>query len=309
MSSKNDKSNNTVFSILIFLAMLTWGGSWPSAKIAAGYTAQEVLVFWRLLFTFISFIPIIIIKKIPLKPDKRSLILALTGAVLIVTYNKIFFLGLKTGLAGAGGVLVTTLIPVNTFLFSVLFFGSRVRLREAAGLTLGLLGGLIMLEVWKLNYHQLAQSGNLLFLVAAMIWGLLTITTQKAQEKMAALQFSFYLYGFSALLGLFIALPYNAFTVLAFDYRFWGHMIYLSVIVTTFGTTVYFFASGKLGAYKASAFTFLVPVSALGISWLLLNEQPKLSTITGGLLAMAAVYLISFKPAGQSTDDVLKQSQ
>lgn len=303
MNSKND---NTVFSVLIFLAMLSWGGSWPSGKIAAGYTAQEVLVFWRFLFTFASFIPIIIVLKIPLKLDKKSFGLALAGAGLLVAYNKLFFLGLKTGLAGAGGVLVTTLIPVSTFLFSVLFFRHQVRLREVAGLILGLFGGLIMLEIWKLDFTQLYQSGNLLFLLAAMLWGLLTITTQKAQGNMSSLLFSFYLYGFSTLLAFGVALPYDVFGIRAFEPKFWWNIIYLSVVVTTFGTTIYFFASGKLGAYKASAFTFLVPVSALGISWLLLNEQPKLATIVGGVLAMAAVYLITFKPKSQSADAVPK---
>lgn len=289
----SDKNNSKVFYMLMFLAMLSWGGSWTSAKLIAGYTDPEVLVFWRLLVTFISFVPVIIVIKTSFRLDQRSLLLIIISSALLVAYNKLFFLGLQTGLAGAGGVLVTTLIPVYTFLFTVIFFKHKPKSREVSGLILGFLGGLIMLKIWKFDIDQLYLSGNLFFLLAAMLWALLTITAQKAQEKVSPMLVSFYLYGLSTIMDFFIALPYDILGVPAFDGKFWWNLIFLSVIVTTFGTTAYFFAAAKLGANKGSSFTFLVPVSALIFSWVLIGEKPESTTILGGLLAMLAVYLIT----------------
>lgn len=288
-------NKTTLFTVLMFLAMLTWGGSWPSAKAIADYTNPEVIVFWRFLATFMAFIPVILALKVSLKLDKHAFIQVLIGSVLLVAYNKLFFVGLKAGLAGAGGVLVTTLIPLCTFLFTVLIFKQKFAAREITGLALGLVGGLVLLKIWELDLSKLYLGGNLFFLLAAIVWALLTITTQKSQKYMSSLVFSFYIYGFSSILDLAIALPYDVLGVFSFGYKFWLNMFNLSVVVTTFGTTIYFFASSKLGASKASSFTFLVPTSALIFSWILLKEQPQITTIVGGLLAMSAVYLINSK--------------
>lgn len=287
-------SKTTTFLIMMVLAMLTWGGSWTSGKMVAGSTAPEVIIFWRFFITFISFIPVVAIFKTPLKLGKRQLVCVLLGAVFLVAYNKLFFQGLRTGMAGGGGVLVTSLNPVFTFLFTVLIFKQKLGRKEIMGLILGFAGGMILLEIWSIDMGKLLASGNLLFLIAAMVWALLTITSHKS-NTVSPLVFSFYVYGLSALLDLFLALPLGVTSVFNAGYGLWLNIIYLSVVVTTFGTTAYFFASQKLGASKASSFIFLVPASAVFFSWTLLGEQPKVPTIIGGIMAIGAVYIINSK--------------
>ncbi|MBI5641926.1 MAG: EamA family transporter [Deltaproteobacteria bacterium] len=60
-----------------------------------------------------------------------------------------------------------------------------------------------------------------------------------------------------------------------------------------FATTVYFFASSILSSRKASSFVFLVPFSAVILSWFFLGEVPRINTIAGGSLAIGAVYIIN----------------
>jgi drug/metabolite transporter (DMT)-like permease len=43
--------------------MVIWGVSWASAKMITNYTNLEVILFWRLLVTFISLIPVLWITK------------------------------------------------------------------------------------------------------------------------------------------------------------------------------------------------------------------------------------------------------
>jgi drug/metabolite transporter (DMT)-like permease len=76
---------------------------------------------------------------------------------------------------------------------------------------------------------------------------------------------------------------------------FWISLFYIAVISTTFGTTVYLYASSKLGSSRASSFIFLVPATALFSSWLFLSEVPAWTTLAGGALAVAAVYTINKK--------------
>jgi drug/metabolite transporter (DMT)-like permease len=73
--------------------------------------------------------------------------------------------------------------------------------------------------------------------------------------------------------------------------------VFLSVISSNFATTIYFIAAERLGSYRTSSFVFLVPSSAMLLSWLFLGEVPEPSTIIGGAIAISAVYLINHSPA------------
>ena len=79
------------------------------------------------------------------------------------------------------------------------------------------------------------------------------------------------------------------------DPRFWLNLIFGAVIVTALATTIYFYTTTRLGAEKASSFIFLVPLAAAVSSWLFLGEQIRAHTIAGGILGMAAVYMINKK--------------
>jgi drug/metabolite transporter (DMT)-like permease len=66
-------------------------------------------------------------------------------------------------------------------------------------------------------------------------------------------------------------------------------------IVTSLATTIYFYATSKLGSAKASSFIFLVPFSAAVSSFILLDEELEFHTLIGGVLGIAAVYMIQRK--------------
>ncbi|MFH1863220.1 MAG: DMT family transporter, partial [bacterium] len=122
---------HTGLVILMLLAMTAWGGSWTSAKLIAHLAEPEVIVFWRFLFTFVAFLPVMLIFRESFQIRGTSLLQVFLGAVFIVSYNKFFFTGLRYGLAGAGGVLVTTLNPILTFLMVLLLFRQRITFKEA----------------------------------------------------------------------------------------------------------------------------------------------------------------------------------
>jgi drug/metabolite transporter (DMT)-like permease len=287
------KNNPVVFIILVITAMIAWGGSWVSGKVIAGTLPSEVLVFWRFLVTFISFIPIVILFKENLKIKKESAVMIIFAAIVLVVYNQVFFSGLKAGYAGAGGVLVTSLNPIFCFILSVIFFKTRISVKDIFGLILGLAGGLVLIQIWNISLSKMLLSGNLLFLIAAFLWALLTVTSHKAQNNISLFTFSFYLYGISTLIDLFFALPHGVLDALNCGPLFWFNIFFLAIVATTFATTVFFLGSRKLGSGKAGSFTFLVPINAVFLSYIFLGEIPGLYTILGGFLAMIAVYIIT----------------
>ncbi len=285
----------TYFAIVIILAMLSWGGSWTSGKSIS--SSIELVVFWRFFITFISFIPIILFLKQSLHLNRVGFFQIVAGAIFLVIYNFFFLNGEKStfGLAGSGGVLVTTLNPLFTFIISLLIFKQPIKKKETYGLLLGLLGGAILLKAWNVFNPDFMNIADTLFLLAAFTWAMLSVVSQKSKENMTAFVFSFYTYGLAALISFFIAIPKDVFNISQINGVTWFNIFYLSLAATTFGTTAYFFAASKLGASKASSYTFLVPASAVFFSWLILHEQIKIYTVIGGILALAAVYMINYR--------------
>jgi drug/metabolite transporter (DMT)-like permease len=284
-----------VLTILLLLAMVAWGGSWTSGKIIAGSAAPEVLIFWRFLITFLSFIPIMVVTGKSLRLGGKSLWQVVLGAVFIVVYNKFFFWGLSYGFAGVGGVLVTTLNPILTFVLTILLFHRGLSMREGVGIFLGFVGGAILVEVWDISINKLLLSGNLFFVLASVAWASLSVTSERSKEGVSPLVFSFYVFGLAAFLDFFVALRYDVLAPLSFNGVFWFNLCFLSLFATTFATTIYFYASTRLGSHRASSYIFSVPFSAVLISWVFLGEVPRISTIVGGMVAISAVYLINVR--------------
>lgn len=290
----NNTEKDTKFLLLMVISMIFWGASWISAKLVAGYTSPQVTSFWRFFLTFISFIPVVIIVKEDLRISGKNLFFAFLTALFVAVYNQAFFTGLKAGLPGIGGVIVTTLNPLFTFGLSAIFFKGKFNKHQKIGLLIGLVGGIILLEVWQVSLDGLLKSGNIFFLAAALLWAFSTICSQRGQKEVSSFTFSFYVYAFTSVLTFIFAYSDEPFRVESFDFTFWANMVFLSIFAVSFATSMYFVASKRLGAGRAGAFTFLVPMTAAILSFFFFGEVPKITTIIGGVFALTAVYMINY---------------
>ncbi len=281
---------------LILLVMILWGLSWPTAKIVTGYGLDSnTLLFWRFFLTSLGLVPIALFYKIKFKINKTDILHVILGGLTLYLYNELFFLGLKTGLSGKGGVIVTTLNPILTFIVIWLVTKKPINLKEKIGLFLGFVGGLVILQVWELKLSIIFSPGNVYFLLAALAWVFVTISSSKTKGRIDSMTYSFYAYIFTTVFSLF-TLNFSQISH-SFDlgFKFWINMFFISVIVTSVATTIYFKTTTILGSSKSSSFIFLVPVSALFGSYIILGEVPKNSTMFGGFICLIAVYLINKK--------------
>lgn len=225
----------------------------------------------------------------------------LISGVLLAAYSFFFFKGLKTGSAGAGGVLVTIMNPIMAYTIGILLSKRLPSRNESIGLALGITAGCVLLKLWD-NTAALLDSGNLYFLLAAFTWAVMSKFTAKGAQHGSSIGFSTWQY----LITLLCLLPFTDFQEMSAamsitDKVFWLNLVFSSVIVTAGATTVYFYTTTRLGAEKASSFIFLVPLCAAISSWLLLGEHILLHTMVGGVLGIAAVYIINKRKATTKT--------
>ncbi len=289
-------NRNLKFMFFMILAMAIWGGSWVCGKIISHDLHFQKLALVRFLLTFVFFIPPVVFLKENLRIGGARAFQIFIGSLFYTLYSQTFFLGLTRGAAGLGGVLVSALIPLMTFFFVSVMSRKRIRLAETAGLCMGLVGSLIILRFWNLDLNSLLLSGNLFFILGAALWSGVTINSQRAQSNVSIWVYSFYLNGFSMLIQMIFVAPYGFTGFLVPDPSFWLYMLYLTLVSAVFATSIYFYATTHIGSHKASAFTFMVPASAMMLSWIFLAEVPEFSTLCGGLLSVGAVYLIQRNP-------------
>lgn len=278
--------------LLLVFAMVIWSGSWTSGKLIAGSADPNTTLFWRFVFSAIALAPMVRLAGESFRINTRQVTWAALGGLIITVYTFLFFIGLRTGYAGAAGVLVTSMNPIFTYFLTRIFQGQNLSRRDGIGLVFGVSAGVVLLELWAASADQLLLSGNLLFLVCAMIYAFVTMTTNTATRSMSILVYSFYVNLLGALFVLPLALVRWQQTPVISDTNYWFNIFYLGVVSNAFATTVYFYAVKKLGSARASSYIFIVPATALLIAALYLHEPVRATTLIGGMLALVGVTLL-----------------
>lgn len=277
------------------LSMCIWGISWSSAKVLSEYGSAPALAFLRFLIVPITLFPVLRLMKVELRVKKQGLPYLGGAGLLMALYTVVFFEALKVGLSGAGGVLVTTLNPIFAYVLGLLVSRTFPKKAELYGLFLGLLAGVILLQLWS-NADALFVSGNILFLLAAFIWAVMSKVTSQAHRFGSPLSFSFWMHLMVvAGLAFVVDLPEVWHIIHTGDTRFWLNIIYFGTINSALATTCYLYATSKLGAERASTFIFIVPFAAVLSSWLFLDEAIRWHTVIGGSLGVLAVLVINGK--------------
>jgi drug/metabolite transporter (DMT)-like permease len=286
------QANKNIFYILMILAMAGWGASWVNAKVLSSYINEYEMIFLRNIFTIITLAPVLIFTKKYFYINKHSFLLAILASMIMIAYLKCYFLGTMHGTASLGGALVTTLIPINTFIIMALFYGKKILRKDIFALILGAVGVLTMLNIWSFSYEQVFSTQNMYFLGASILWPALTITSSKI-TKTSPMVFIFYMYVISTVLVSVFFVDFEAIDYASFDYSFWINILVLSVIATTFATSIYFIGVEKLGTNEVSSFIFLVPFFAIIFSIIYLGEEVHITTIIGVILTIIAVKILN----------------
>ncbi|MBQ4835937.1 DMT family transporter [Pseudoalteromonas luteoviolacea] len=292
----SSKDTSVIFALIT--AMLIWGSSWISGKIIADMAPAKVTVFYRIALATISMLPILLfVKKAKLQRlfcSNKAIFWSLPAGTLMAMYNQFFFLGLLDGLPGKGGMLVTTTNPIFTIILSTMILRIALSTKQVLGCVIGLVGGLLMIEVWHFDSAQVLASGNAYFLLASLTWAFLTLISKQGTKFCDFLTFSTLMYFWATLLSYVFAFELSPIqNITSYSATYWYHMFYLSIIVVSIATSIFFLATQQLGPSRSSSFIFIVPVTAMGMSIWYFNESLSLTMFLGGAFALCAVYLLN----------------
>ena len=284
--------NKNLFFFLLFLSMVAWGASWINVKIICHYIDVYEMIFMRYFISAVAMIPIIIMLKQSFKIDFKSFLLVLLSSLVLIAYMNFYYLGTKYGTASLGGAMVTTLIPINTFIILALMRTKKVTRKDTFALGLGAVGVLTMLNVWSLDNKEIFLIQNLYFFLGSILWAVLTIISSKS-TKISPIVFTFYMYVVMIVLVWTFVIDSSIIISHEYDSKFWINMLCMSLLSTTFANTIYFLGIEKLGAREVSSFTFLVPFATIVLSAIFLDEKISIAMVAGTILTIVAVKMLN----------------
>jgi drug/metabolite transporter (DMT)-like permease len=270
---------------------MAWGLSWVNAKVLTDYISAQELIFYRYSLTTLSMVPIILFMKQSFRISIRTFFIAIVSSLFLVSFSIFFFNGTKYGTAGLGGAFVTTLVPILIFILLIIFFKKEFTKIDIFALIIGAIGVITILNIWSYSISEILVRSNILFVCAALAWSIMTINNSKVTD-LKPLVFIFYVYLFTSIIGYFIT-PFENGNIFEFDKLFWLNFLMITLLGTTFATSIYFLAIAKIGTNEASSFLFLVPFNAIFLSYVYLDEPIYPSTIIGTVLSIIAVTIIN----------------
>lgn len=250
-----------------------WGSSYTFIKVAGEGLTPSQVVLGRIGLGVITLLIIMGVRRVALPPWGSAwahfIITATLGMVapfLLLAWGEHF-----TSAAMAGTVIAA--LPLITLAVATVALSTeRATVRKTLGLVIGFVGVLLVISPWRSDPGSL--KGQLAVLGAAVCYALQTVYVRKFLSPkgftplaLAAAQL------LVALLLQAVVTPFLAWNPPALSFLIVASMLVLGIFGTGVAYVLYFGLIRDLGATRASAVNYLVPVAALLISTILLRES------------------------------------
>lgn len=286
----------------LMLSCLCWAGNALVARAVANSIPPMSLAFWRWSLALAILLPFV---GRPLWRQRSQIRAAgwrlwLVAGLGIASYNSLLYHAAHSTSA-INITLLNTCLPLATFLGAGLLLGEWPARRAWFGMAVAA-GGLLLLigrgdlaTFLALDFYR----GDLLMLLAVAAWALYSLLMRLWGARFGLPPLP--LLGVMILFGLFLMLPIYLLELLRVG-GFSPTPANLAAIGYTalFASLVAYLAWNHglkvLGAARASLFTYLMPVFAALLAWLLLDERLAFYHWLGGGLIFAGL-LLATRPA------------
>ena len=281
--------------LMLILLSVLWGGSFFFMKVSLAELPTLTIVFCRVAFAAVT---LALVLKLMGQLLPRGFKLWRTFFIMGFINNLVPFSLLVWGMtelsSGLASILNAT-TPVFTIL--VAHFATsdeRISTNKIVGVILGLVGVAVLIGVDAVSGFSQSLLAMLACLGASLSYGLAATYGRKFKTmQVKPVSVAFGQVTASSLLLLPVALIADSPWSLALPSLYtWSSLVALGVLSTALAYVLYFQILSRAGATNIALVTLLVPVSAIFLGWLILNETLELNHIIGmslialGLLAI-----------------------
>lgn len=283
----------------LVLAMLLWGTSFMSMKLALRAYHPLTMVFGRMAIASVVFL--LFSKKLRqcryVKGDwKYLLLMALCEPCFYFIFESYALLYTTASQAG----VVTALLPIIVALAATLLLKERLGPSTIAGFAVAI-SGIVMITSQSVATEQAPNPllGNVLEFIAMCFAAGYTVLARYLGKRYSA----FFLTASQMFIGTLFFLPMLLLPSTQFPSEFplvpSLAVLYLGACVSFGAYSLYNYGLQKIPASQASAYVNLIPVFAVFFSWLFLGETLNGFQSAGMLVVLSGVWLSSWTPRRQ----------
>lgn len=275
--------------VLMAFAVVVWGFSWVVMKYMMDWIGPFNLVFWRSLVAFcvLLVLQLSVGQRFEVPPLGPSLLVALLQTTLFQCLGQ-----LALTMGGAGQVvLLAYTMPFWAAAIAWPVLGERLSRLHLASFMLAAVGLVLVIAPWK-------GMGNVLALIpglaAGLCWGGGVVASKKLFQERPPAMLNFITW--QMLLGSLFCLPLLLFvpqrpTVWSVE-SIMG-MAYMAVLASALGWWLWLSVVRRVSVAVVGMSSLGVPVLAVILAWLLLDEQPDAATLVGVAAIISGLVVVN----------------
>jgi O-acetylserine/cysteine efflux transporter len=287
------------FVVLAFASLVVfWGSAFSVVKIGLEYSPPVLFAGLRTLIGGLAMMLIAFLwgGSPNLRRDWPAfLLLAAFNVVLFIGFQTYAILEVPSGLAA----VLVYLQPILVGLLAWLMLGEPLGWSKVAGLLLGFSG---IVAVSAGSMAGVASEVSLLGVTfgasSAFFWALGTVYFKKVQERVSTLWSVAVPFLVGGVVLTSLGLIVEGWWRISWTGPFVASMAYSSLVGIALAWVVWFWLVRTGEASRVAAYIFVVPVFAIFVGAIFLDETLGFTLLVGAVLVVSGIYLVNRGPSG-----------
>ena len=272
------------------LFVLLWSTGFIGAKYGLPYADPFVFLSVRILLAALLLFALARALRMPVRIGRTAIARSgLIGFFLHACYLGGVFYSLSQGLPAGVAAVVTSLQPVLVSLIAVKVLGEQLRIRQVAGLFIGLVG--VVMVLGPSIDAQIPSAAIIAILVALIGSTTATLLQKKLGADIPLISGTAYQYLFSGCVLGVIALATQE-TSITWSLRFTAAFVWLVLVLSVGAILLLLWLLNSGSAAKVSSLFYLVPLATALEAFLLFGEKVNTQGFLGIGITALGVWLV-----------------
>ena len=280
-------------SILPFAFIFLYGSGFIFTQYGLQNSSPMAFLGIRFFIAFWILLIIAYVLKVPIPKSKKEFFqIAFAGSLTVGTFSIGVFLSISYGVSGALNALIIALQPIVVTFLALKFLNEEINKRIWLGLIMGFIGvGFVVISKLDTSYDS----------IVGIFWsivGLLGLSFGSLYQKKYCTAMNLYSGGaIQTLSSTILVVPFLFFEDIQITWNtdFIIALLYMSVGVSIGALSLLYIMIKNGEVSKVSSIFYLVPVSAVIVSYFLLGETMQWNVIVGIVTVLIGITLINKK--------------
>ncbi len=273
-----------------FAAMcLIWGSTWMVIKIGLRAAPPITGVGVRFLLASIVVGFLLVARRLRLPRERRFILLSMYLGVFQMAIPYVLVYWGETRISSGLTAVLYAMMPLMVAVCARLLLGDALTLRRIAGIVVGVAGvGLIFADSLQVGGSS-SSLGVIAVLVSVVMASLANVLAKKYAGPYDPQALLFVAFGIAGAVTLAAGAAIERSNPLRYDLPTWATIFYLAIFGSVVAFSLFLWVLKRLEVTVVSYQTFIIPILAVLLGWLLLDEALAPRTGLGAALVLAGI--------------------